>query len=131
MKMSDIVTESMEMTPQQRELAKLGSILMDKAPSEKDDALSNVMGAVGHELTAFGTPFGPRNLNDLVKKTGASEAMIKKLITYAQKLASTHADLKKDHDDGGLDDTDNDNDEFSSPSDDEIDRAATKFAKGK
>ena len=129
--MSDIVTESMEMTPQQRELAKLGSILMDKAPSEKDDALSNVMGAVGHELTAFGTPFGPRNLNDLVKKTGASEAMIKKLITYAQKLASTHADLKKDHDDGGLDDTDNDNDEFSSPSDDEIDRAATKFAKGK
>ena len=129
--MSDIINESMEMTPQQRELAKLGGILMDRAPSEKDDALSNMMATVGRELTAWGTPFGPRTLNDLVKKTGATEEVIKKLVEYAQKLATTHGDLRQDHKDGGLDDTNDTDDDFNEPDDDEMAAQADRAARAK
>ena len=131
MKMSDIINESMEMTPQQRKLAKLGSILMDRAPLEKDDALSNIMAAVGNELTAFGTNFGPKNLNDLVNKTGATAEVIKKLLEYAEKLATTHSNLKKDHDDGGLDDTNDTDDDFAAPDDDEMAAQADRAARAK
>ena len=131
MKMNEILNETAEMTPQQRQLAKLGSTLMDRAPLVKDDALSNVMATVGNELTNWGTPFGPRTLNDLVNRTGATAEVIKKLLDYAQKLATTHANLTKDHEDGGLDDTNDTDDDFNEPDDEELARQADAAARAK
>lgn len=131
MKMNELINETAEMTAQQRQLAKLGSILMDRAPLEKDDGLSNIMAAVGNELTNWGTPFGPRTLNDLVRKTGATAEVIRKLLGYAEKLSTTHANLKKDHEDGGLDDTNDTDDDFDAPDDEELARQADAAARAK
>ena len=133
MKMNDILNEvndNFGLSPEQRKLANMGRTLMNAAATTKDDALSNVMSKVGNELTNFGALFGATNLAELVKKTGVSEEVIKKLMAYADKIGDVHTDLKKDHADSGLDDKDNDDDDFNEPSDADIDRDAVAFAKG-
>jgi hypothetical protein len=133
MKMNDILNEvndNFGLSPEQRKLANLGRTLMNAAATTKDDALSNVMSKVGNELTNFGALFGATNLEELVKKTGVSAEVIKKLMAYADKIGDVHTDLKKDHADSGLDDKDNDDDDFNEPSDADIDRDAVAFAKG-
>lgn len=131
MKMNDIINEdNFDLSPQQRKIANMGRTLMNQAATTKDDALSNVMSKVGNELTNFGALFGPKNLKELVAKTNVSAEVIKKLMAYAEKVGDTHMDLKKDHADSGLDDMDNDDNDFNTPSDADIDRDATAFAKG-
>ena len=133
MKMNDIINEvndNFGLSPEQRKLANMGRTLMNAAATTKDDALSNVMSKVGNELTNFGALFGATNLAELVKKTGVSAEVIKKLMAYADKIGDVHTDLKKDHADSGLDDKDNDDDDFNEPSDADIDRDAVAFAKG-
>ncbi len=133
MKMNDILNEvndNFGLSPEQRKLANMGRTLMNAAATTKDDALSNVMSKVGNELTNFGALFGATNLAELVKKTGVSAEVIKKLMAYADKIGDVHTDLKKDHADSGLDDKDNDDDDFNQPSDADIDRDAVAFAKG-
>jgi proline dehydrogenase len=133
MKMNDILNEvndNFGLSPEQRKLANMGRTLMNAAATTKDDALSNVMSKVGNELTNFGALFGATNLAELVKKTGVSAEVIKKLMAYADKIGDVHMDLKKDHADSGLDDKDNDDDDFNEPSDADIDRDAVAFAKG-
>jgi hypothetical protein len=56
--MSITLASHFEITPQQRELADIGRELMDAAIKEKDDAKSNQMSRVGHDMCAFGAPFG-------------------------------------------------------------------------
>jgi hypothetical protein len=129
MKMNDIVNESSELTPQQKQLAHYGRILMNQASTTKDIELANVMSRVGNELSSFGELFAARTMAELVQKTGTKEIIIKKLIDHAAKIDKHKVAIAKDHDDGGLDDTD-DEDEFDSPSDADIDRDADKFAKG-
>lgn len=133
MKITDILTEAdnFGMTPAQRRIANLGRILMDQAATTKDDGLSNIMAAVGNELTNFGATFGPRNMGDLVRKTGATEEVIKKLLAYAEKIESTKSKLAKDHDDGGLDDTNDTDDDFNEPDDEELARQADAAARAK
>ena len=97
--------DNFDMSPQQRKLANLGRVLMDQATTTKDDALSNVMAKVGNELTNFGATFGPKNLDDLVKKTDTPAPVVKKLIAYADKIMTAQTNLKKDQDDGGLNDS--------------------------
>lgn len=116
-----------EATPVQRKLAGYGRILMDQAVTTKDDELSNVMAKVGDALTRYGTAFGPRSLEELVKKTKTSPNVIKKLLAYAEKISNTKTALKKDHGDGGLDDEGDD--EFTQASDDEMAAMADKAAK--
>jgi hypothetical protein len=116
-----------EMTDQQRKLAEYGRILMDQAVTQKDDALSNVMSKVGNELTNYGTTFGTRSLDELVKKTGTSPNIIKKLLAYAENIAATQQHLDTDHDSGGLDDEGDD--EFTQASDDEMAAMADKAAR--
>jgi len=123
------VNSNYEVTPQQRKLANLGTVLMDLAKTAKDDNLSNVMAKVGNELTNFGTPFGPKSLEDLMAKTGASKAIISKLLDHAQAVADHKTSLANDHEDGGLDDTDDN--EFAEPNDDEIARQADAAARAK
>lgn len=133
MKMNDILKEvddNFGLSPEQRKLANMGRTLMNAAATTKDDALSNVMSKVGNELTNYGALFGATSLAELVKKTGVSAEVIKKLMAYADKIGDVHTDLKKDHADSGLDDMDNDDDDFNEPSDADIDRDATAFAKG-
>ena len=133
MKMNDILNEvndNFGLSPEQRKLANMGRTLMNAAATTKDDALSNVMSKVGNELTNFGALFGATNLAELVKRTGVSAEVIKKLMAYADKIGDVHTDLKKDHADSGLDDKDNDDDDFNEPSDADIDRDAVAFAKG-
>lgn len=131
--MNDILKEvddNFGLSPEQRKLANMGRTLMNAAATTKDDALSNVMSKVGNELTNYGALFGATSLAELVKKTGVSAEVIKKLMAYADKIGDVHTDLKKDHADSGLDDMDNDDDDFNEPSDADIDRDATAFAKG-
>jgi hypothetical protein len=122
----DVLDEAREASPVQKKLAAYGRILMDQAVTTKDDELSNVMASVGDALTRFGTSFGPNSLEDLVKKTGTTPNVIKKLLAFAEKIYQTHGDLKSDNDDGGLDDEGDD--EFTSAADDEMDAIAADRA---
>ena len=126
--LDDEVQET-EMTSQQRKLAQYGRILMDQAATTKDDELSNMMAKVGNELTTFGTTFGSRNLEELIKKTGTSTNVIKKLLAYAEKIAHTQSALSSDDADGGLDDEGDD--EFTQASDDEMAAMADRAARAR
>jgi len=114
----DVLDEAFESTPLEKKLANYGRILMDQAVTTKDDALSNLMSKVGDQLTNWGTTYGASSLEELVKKTGATPNVIKKMLAFAEKIAQTKGDLKADDADGGLDDEGDD--EFTSPADDEI-----------
>ena len=128
--LDDEVQEAgMEMTSQQRKLAEYGRILMDQAATTKDDELSNVMAKVGNELTNFGATFGARNLEELIKKTGTTPNVIKKLLAYAENIAATKKTLATDHDQGGLDDEGDD--EFTQASDDEMAAMADRAARAR
>jgi Sec-independent protein translocase protein TatA len=117
--LNENVEEGMELSNTQRKLANYGRILMDQAVTQKDDNLSNVMAKVGNELTNFGATFGPKSLEELVKKTGTAPNIIKKLLAYAENISKTQASLSADNSDGGLDDEGDD--EFTSAADDEMD----------
>ena len=77
MKMNDIVNESAELTPQQKQLAHYGRILMNQSSTTKDMELANVMSRVGNELSSFGELFAARTMAELVQKTGTKEIIIK------------------------------------------------------
>lgn len=114
----DVLNEAFESTPLEKKLANYGRILMDQAVTTKDDALSNLMSKVGDQLTNWGTTYGANSLEELVKKTGATPNVIKKMLAFAEKIAQTKGDLKSDNADGGLDDEGDD--EFTNPADDEM-----------
>ena len=130
MKINEIATDNFDLTPQERKLVTLGHILKTQASTVKDDALSNAMARVGDELTSYGATFGPKNLADVEKKSRIPREVIKKLVAFAQKVQAEQSKLKADHKDGGLDDTNNTDNDFDAPSDDEIDRDAKMYAKG-
>jgi len=134
MKMNDVINEVSDnfgISPEQRKLANLGRVLMDAATTTQDDALSNTMAKVGNELTNYGALFGPKNPKELVAKSGVSMEVIKKLLAYADKLHKSQSALQTDHDDSGLDDTDNDNDDFNAPDDVDDAKAADQAARAK
>lgn len=61
-------------------VATIGRKLMDisetmpmKGLKEEDIARSNRMSSFGDALTRFGTTFGPRNLEEILKATGVSK----------------------------------------------------------
>jgi len=123
--------DNFDLTPEQRKLANLGRVLMDQAAKTKDDALSNVMAKVGNELTNYGALFGPKNVQELIAKTGVSLEVIKKLLAFADKIASAADNIAKDHADSGLDDTDNDDNDFNEPDDATDAMAADRAARAK
>lgn len=131
MKINELLKEdNFDLTPEQRRIANFGRILMDQAATIKDDSLSNMMAKVGNELTNFGAIFGPKNIQDLISKTGATKEVIRKLLAYAEKMEKENIAISKDHNDGGLDDTNNTDDDFDEPDDDaEIARQADQMAR--
>jgi hypothetical protein len=78
------------------ELSRIGRILMDKAITTKDDALSNVMSRVGDELTRYGEAGGARDFNELIKKTRVSKEQLLKLMKWAQGQKDTSLAKVKD-----------------------------------
>ena len=70
--------------PQGGKLSRMGRILMDKAVTTKDDALSLVLSRVGDELTRYGAPGGARNIEELVKRCKLPQEKIMKLMKWAE-----------------------------------------------
>ena len=100
MKINEVIVEA----DAGNELARLGRILMDKAVTQKDDALSNVMAKVGDELTRYGAPGGARTTAELEKKTGISLEMIEKLMKFADKFDDPYKKTAEPGDDMDMDD---------------------------
>ena len=103
--------ESIYTNPAGGELSKLGRILMDKAATTKDDALSNVLGRVGDELTRYGDPGGASSIQELLKKTKVSQEQLQKLMKWASQQEDTSLQKIKDPE-PSPDDDDDDDDEM-------------------
>jgi len=76
--------ESIYTNPAGGELSKIGRILMDKSVTVKDDALSNVLGRVGDELTRYGDPGGATSIDELCKKARCTKEQLMKMMKWAQ-----------------------------------------------
>ena len=133
MKMNEIVNESSEMTPQQKELARIGNVLMDisaelkidKSTSDEEINKSMKMGAFGDALTRFGTTFGPQNLKDLLKASNVTPEQAQEFMELA-KNAKTKPIKVADPEP-----QDEPEDDFDEPDDAEIARQADRMARGK
>ena len=84
--------------PEGGKLSRMGRILMDKAVTTKDDALSLVLSRVGDELTRYGAPGGARNIEELVKRCKLPQEKILKLMKWAQGQEDTSLQKVKDPD---------------------------------
>ena len=80
------------------ELARIGRILMDKSVTVKDDALSNVLGRLGDELTRYSEPGGASSIDELSKKVRLSKEQILKMMKWAQQQKDTSLQKVKDPD---------------------------------
>lgn len=77
--------ESNSMTPEVKKLVRIGQKMMDQAPNEKDDKISNAYAKLGDALTHYGTTFSAKSMADLEKKTGMKKDLIAMLIKRVQK----------------------------------------------
>ena len=100
--------ESIYTNPAGGELSRLGRILMDKAVTTKDDALSNVLSRVGSELTQYGDPGGASSIQELVKKTRVPQDKLMKLMKWAQSQEDKSLEKVKDPDPSPDDEEDKD-----------------------
>lgn len=80
------------------ELSRIGRILMDKSVTVKDDALSNVLGRIGDELTRYGEPGGASSIDELCKKARCDKNQLMKLMKWAQQQKDTSLQKVKDPD---------------------------------
>ena len=90
--------ESIYTNPAGGELSRIGRILMDKSITVKDDALSNVLGRVGDELTRYGEPGGAQTIDELCKKARCNKESLMKMMKWAQQQKDTSLDKVKDPD---------------------------------
>jgi hypothetical protein len=67
------------------QLVRIGQKMMDLAPREKNDLISNAYAKLGDALTHFGTTFSARNMAELEQKTGLKKELIITLIHRVQK----------------------------------------------
>jgi superfamily I DNA and/or RNA helicase len=66
-------------------LVRIGQKMMNLAPYEKNDVLSNAYAKLGDALTHFGTAFSAKNMVELERKTGLKKEIIISLIERVQK----------------------------------------------
>ena len=79
--------------PKMRMIVSMGRKLMDlsakmpmgKGVSDEEVAKSNRMASFGDALTRFGTDFGPKNMEQLLKTSGVDAAEAKEFLALAQK----------------------------------------------
>jgi hypothetical protein len=67
------------------QLVRIGQKMMDLAPREKNDLISNAYAKLGDALTHFGTAFSAKNMAELEQKTGMKQELIISLIQRVQK----------------------------------------------
>lgn len=65
---------------------RVGRKLQALAVKEPNDMIANAMANVADHLEDWGTPFGPKSMGDLVKKTGLTPEIIKMIIARANKV---------------------------------------------
>ena len=126
MKINEVTEANYGDDPKSKAVADLGRRLMDmsanmpmgKGVSDADIEKSNKMSAFGDALTRFGTPMGPRNMQELVKVSRVTPEEAKEFIELAQKAKP--AQIKGDE----VEPNDEPEDEFAAPDDDEIARQA-------
>ena len=133
MKINEVTEAGMETDPKHKKLANIGRALMTHSETASmkgaDDAkigMFNQMSSLGNNLTKFGTTFGPRSLQDLMKSTGLNAESIKTLLAFGEKLAAKGVAPKV----ADPEPEDEPQDDFGGPDDDEIDRDATMYATG-
>src|SRR6056300_472902 len=90
--------ESIYTNPAGGELSRIGRILMDKSVTVKDDALSNVLGRVGDELTRYGEAGGAASIDELCKRARCDKNQLMKLMKWAQQQKDTSLQKVKDPD---------------------------------
>jgi hypothetical protein len=134
MKINEVTEAGMETDPKHKKLANIGRALMtysETAPMKgKTDAevgVFNQMSNLGNNLTKFGTIFGPRSLQDLMKSTNLNAETIKKMMAFGEKLAAKGVASKV----ADPEPEDEPEDDFGGPDDDEVARQADRAARGR
>ena len=120
--------------PKSKAIADLGRRLMDmsakmpmgKGVSDDDIEKSNKMSSFGDALTRFGSPFGPKNMKELIKAARVTPEEAKEFIELAQKAKP--AEIKGDE----VEPQDEPEDDFDNQDDDETDAMkADRAARGR
>lgn len=75
---------SSEINPKYLDLIRTGIRMQEIAPHEPDDVLSNNYAKLANELVALGSPFGPRNIQDILIRTGLDLPQVQNLIDQAK-----------------------------------------------
>jgi len=120
MKINEVTEAGFDMDPKTKMLVDFGRKLMDisastpmKGLKDEEIAKTNRMSAFGDELTRLGTPMGPRNMEEVLAKSGVKPQEAKEFIDMAVKAAP--AKIKGDDVEDAVDDTE---DDFGAPDDD-------------
>jgi hypothetical protein len=126
MKINEVTEAGYETTPANKRLSTIGRALMAhsetasmKGKSDDEVGMFNKMSTFGDALTRFGTSFGPKNVQDVMKETGLDMNTIKSLMAFGEKLAakgSTTPVAEPEPED--------DQEDYGSPTDDDIGRQA-------
>jgi len=113
-----------ETTPANKRLSTIGRALMAhsetasmKGKSDDEVGMFNKMSTFGDALTRFGTSFGPKNVQDVMKETGLDMNTIKSLMAFGEKLAAKGSTTP-------VAEPEDDQEDYGSPTDDDIGRQA-------
>jgi len=87
--------EEFDLTEDANKMLAIGRKLQAMAAKEKNDMIANAMAKLADHLEAFGAPFGPKNMADLVKKTGLKAEVITSLIKRANVNEEVELDDKE------------------------------------
>jgi len=123
-----------ETNPAHKKIANIGRALMThsetasmKGKTDDEIRVFNQMSSLGNALTRFGTAFGPKSVEDIVKDTDLTPKMIQQLMAFGEKLAAKGVKAPV----ADPEPEDEPEDDFDGPSDDEIDAQARKAAMAK
>ena len=119
--------------PKAKAIADLGRRLMDmsakmpmgKGVSDEEVEKSNKMSSFGDALTRFGTPFGPRDMKELLKVARVTPEEAKEFLELAQKAKPAQIKV------ADPEPQDEPEDEFAEPDDDEMAAKADRMARGR
>lgn len=99
---SDDEVDVSEADEKQLQLTQIGHNLMDMAaysiPKDQDE-MANKVSSLGAALTEFGTPYGPRNIEDIMDRTGLSQDEIQEFMRAGAEHEPRSVDDPEDIDD--------------------------------
>jgi len=123
-----------ETNPVHKKIANIGRALMShsetasmKGKTDDEIRMFNQMSSLGNALTRFGTAFGPKSVEDIVKDTDLNPKMIQQLMAFGEKLAAKGVAPKV----ADVEPEEPEDDEFAAPDDDAMAAKADKMARRK